>query len=54
MPRWPWRYRFHLVNGTTASGVLAWVKPTQSVVWLIASRDSSITEKAISTLTLAS
>jgi hypothetical protein len=49
-----WRYRFHLVNGTTASGVLAWVKQTQSVVWLIASRDSPVTEKAISTLTLAS
>jgi hypothetical protein len=49
-----WRYRFHLANGTSAMGVLAWVKPTQSEVWLVASRDSPTTEKAISTLTLAS
>jgi hypothetical protein len=49
-----WRYRFHLANGTTATALLAWVRPTQSVVWLVASRDSPITEKAISTLTLAS
>jgi hypothetical protein len=49
-----WRYRFHLANGTSSTGVLAWVKPTQSEVWLIASRDSATTEKAISTLTLAS
>ena len=48
-----WRYRFHLENGTSTTGVLAWVKPTQSDVWLVASKDSSTTEKAISTLTLA-
>ena len=49
-----WRYRFHLVNGTSSVGVLAWVKPTQSEVWLIASKGSATTEKALSTLTLAS
>ena len=49
-----WRYRFHLANGRSSVGVLAWVKPTQSEVWLVASRDSATTEKAISTLTLAS
>jgi hypothetical protein len=49
-----WRYHFHLVNGTSSVGVLAWVKPTQSEVWLIASKDSATTEKALSTLTLAS
>jgi hypothetical protein len=48
-----WRYRFRLVNGTSSVAVLAWVKPTQSEVWLVASRDSATTEKAISTLTLA-
>jgi hypothetical protein len=49
-----WRYRFHLPDGTSTMGVLAWVKPTQSEVWLIAGKDSSVTEKAFSTLTLAS
>ena len=49
-----WRYRFHLANGRSSVGVLAWVKPTQSEVWLVASRDSTTTEKALSTLTLAS
>jgi len=49
-----WRYRFHLANGTSSVGVLAWVKPTQSEVWLVASKDSATTEKALSTLTLAS
>ena len=49
-----WRYRFHLANGELSVGVLAWVKPTQSEVWLVASRDSAATEKALSTLTLAS
>jgi hypothetical protein len=49
-----WRYRFHLANGRSSVGVLAWVKPTQSEVWLVASRDSATTEKALSTLTLAS
>jgi hypothetical protein len=49
-----WRYRFHLANGKSAVGVLAWVKPTQSEVWLVATRDSAATEKAITTLTLAS
>lgn len=49
-----WRYQFHLADGTSSTGVLAWVKPTQSEVWLVASRGSATTEKAISTLTLAS
>ena len=49
-----WRYRFHLANGKSSVGLLAWVKPTQSEVWLVATRDSAATEKAISTLTLAS
>ena len=49
-----WRYHFHLVNGTSSVGCWRWVKPTQSEVWLIASKDSATTEKALSTLTLAS
>jgi hypothetical protein len=49
-----WRYRFHLANGVSSVAVRAWVKPTQSEVWLVASRDSNTTEKALSTLTLAS
>lgn len=49
-----WLYHFHLANGTSATGVLAWVRPTQSDVWLVATRDSATTKKAIATLTLAS
>lgn len=49
-----WRYRFRLANGTNAIGVLAWVGATQSEVWLIASPISATTDKALSTLTLAS
>ncbi len=49
-----WDYRFHLANGTTAMGVLAWVRPTQSDVWLVATPDSATTRKAITTLALAS
>jgi hypothetical protein len=48
-----WDYRFQLANGTSATGVLAWVRPTQSQVWLVASRDSATIQRAISTLTLA-
>jgi len=49
-----WRYQFHLADGRTAAGVMAWVKPTQSEIWLIFSPVSPTTEKALSTLTLAS
>jgi hypothetical protein len=49
-----WRYQFRLANGVSSVALRAWVKPTQSEVWLVASRDSAATEKALSTLTLAS
>jgi hypothetical protein len=49
-----WSYQFHLVDGRTASGVMAWVRSTQSEIWLILSPVSPTTEKALSTLTLAS
>jgi hypothetical protein len=49
-----WLYDFHLANGTSAMGVQAWVRPTQSDVWLVATNDSATTRKAIGTLTLAS
>ena len=49
-----WRYRFRLDDGGSGMGVMAWVKPTQSEVWLIASPVSATTAKSVSTLTLAS
>jgi hypothetical protein len=49
-----WRYEFHLADGRTAAGVMAWVKPTQSEIWLVLSPVSPTTEKVVSTLTLAS
>jgi hypothetical protein len=48
-----WRYTFRLASGRTATGVLAWVKPTQSEIWLIVSPTSATTMKVLSTLTLA-
>jgi hypothetical protein len=48
-----WHYNFSLKGGGTAVGVLAWVKPTQSEIWMIVSPVSATTERALSTLTLA-
>lgn len=48
-----WQYRFRLAGGSSALAVLAWVKPTQSVVWLVVSPISPTTDKVLSTLTLA-
>jgi hypothetical protein len=48
------RYQFHVADGRTAIGVMAWVKPTESEVWLIVSPLSPTTQKALTTLTLAS
>ncbi|MGH9106724.1 MAG: hypothetical protein ACRDZX_12985, partial [Acidimicrobiales bacterium] len=48
-----WRYTFALSDGRTGIGVLAWVKPTQSQVWLVAVPASPTAEKVLSTLTLA-
>jgi hypothetical protein len=48
-----WEYQFRLTGGGSAIGVLAWVKPTQSVVWLVVSPVSATTEKVLSTLAVA-
>ncbi|HMK96153.1 MAG TPA: hypothetical protein VK425_01340 [Acidimicrobiales bacterium] len=49
-----WRYTFKLMNGENGAGILAWVKSTQSRVWLLVVASPSVTEKVLSTLTLAS
>jgi hypothetical protein len=48
-----WSYRFALPGGRRAVGTLAWVKPTQSEVWLVAVPASPTAAKILSTLTLA-
>lgn len=48
-----WSYRFELPGGKQAVGVLAWVKRTESKVWLVALPASPTAEKLLSTLTLA-
>ncbi len=48
-----WQYRFELSSGEQAVGVLAWVKPTQSQVWLVALPASATARRVLSTLTLA-
>jgi hypothetical protein len=48
-----WHYRFDLTNGQTGLGTLAWVKATQSVVWLVALPATPTAEKVLSTLSLA-
>lgn len=47
-----WYYRFRLPGDQSGIGVLAWVKATQSQVWLVASPDNPVTRRALSTLTL--
>jgi hypothetical protein len=49
-----WRYRFNLGRGEHALGILAWVRPTQSEVWLVALPASATAQKVLSTLTVAS
>lgn len=48
-----WQYRFKLASSAEALGILAWVKGTQSEVWLIASPASPTATRILSTLTLA-
>jgi hypothetical protein len=48
-----WKYTFRLRGGRTGLGLLAWVAPTQSVVWLFVATAAATTEKLLSTLTLA-
>jgi hypothetical protein len=49
-----WEYTFRLSDRTTGIGILAWVKQTQSEVWLIVTPADRVTEKVMTTLALAS
>ena len=49
-----WEYTFHLAGGDEGAGVLAWVKSTQSEIWLIVTPVDSTTREVLSTLTVAS
>ena len=48
-----WYYRFRLPGDQIGIGVLAWVKATQSEVWLVATPDNATTRQALATLALA-
>jgi hypothetical protein len=48
-----WHFRFALATGRTAVATLAWVKATQSLVWLVAVPATPITQRVLTTLTLA-
>lgn len=48
-----WDYRFALPGGRRAEGVEAWVKGTESLVWLVAVPSSPTGTRVLSTLTLA-
>ena len=49
-----WHYRFRLADGDEGLGTMAWVRATESEVWLVSLPASATTEKALSTLTVAS
>jgi hypothetical protein len=48
-----WLYHFRLSDGSASLGVHAWVRATQTEVWLVATPISATTQRALSTLTLA-
>lgn len=49
-----WAYRFALPGGQTGAAVLAWVKVTQTRVWVVATTVTPTAQRVLSTLTLAS
>jgi hypothetical protein len=49
-----WHYRFRLADGKEGLGTMAWVRTTESEVWLVGLPTSATTERALSTLTVAS
>jgi hypothetical protein len=49
-----WMFTFSLAGGGQGGAVLAWVKPTQSEIWLIVRPTNQVTEKVLATLALAS
>ncbi|HYA45013.1 MAG TPA: hypothetical protein VED59_05360 [Acidimicrobiales bacterium] len=48
-----WRYRFKLADGTVAVGIHAWVRSSETEVWLVASPSSATVDRVLSTLTLS-
>ncbi len=49
-----WHYQFLLGDGKEGLGTMAWVKTTESEVWLVGLPSSATTERVLSTLTVAS
>jgi hypothetical protein len=49
-----WHYRFLLDDGKNALGTMAWVRTTESEVWLVGLPSSATTQRVLSTLTVAS
>ena len=49
-----WQYRFRLADGKEGLGVMAWVRTTESEVWLVGLPASATTERALATLTVGS
>ena len=49
-----WHYRFRLADGKEGLGIMAWVRTTESEVWLVGLPASATTERALGTLTVAS
>jgi len=48
-----WRYELRLDHGASGLAIQAWVRQTQSDVWLVAVPASPVTARVLSTLTLA-
>ncbi len=49
-----WHYQFRLAGGKAGLGTMAWVRTTQSEIWLVGLPASATTERVLSTLTVAS
>ena len=49
-----WDYHFSLAGGSSGMGILAWVRTTQSEVWLVTDPVTKTSDELLSTLTLAS
>ena len=49
-----WHYRFRLADGREGLGTMAWVRTTESEVWLVALPASATAETVLSTLAVSS
>ncbi|MGO9661287.1 MAG: hypothetical protein ACLP7F_23400 [Acidimicrobiales bacterium] len=49
-----WQYQFRLADGKEGLGTMAWVRTTESEVWLVGLPASATTKRILSTLTVAS